>query len=100
MQIRKKDKIALIAGGVGVVLFVLFQYVVFPVWDRLGESGADLSVKEKKLEKFREVARTRGLRNTEVSSAEAKLREAESSLLTSKTVPLASAELQQLVQQL
>ena len=53
-----------------------------------------------KLAKYREVVRTAGLRGAEATSAETKLREAEGGLLTSKTAPLASAELLEAVRQL
>ena len=100
MQMGQKDKIALTAGGIAVALFVMFEFAVFPIWDSLQEKRETLPIQEKKLEKYREVARTAGLRSAEAASVETRLREAEGGLLASKTAALASAELQELMKQL
>lgn len=100
MRISRKDKIALICAGIAVLAFAVFQWVVFPAWDSLAENRANIPLQERKFEKYREVARTAGMRTAEVSTLEAKLRQAESGLLASNTAALASGELQGLVKQL
>ncbi|MBI2816749.1 MAG: type II secretion system protein M [Acidobacteria bacterium] len=100
MQLAYRDKVALGVAGIGVVLYVLFQFVVFPAWDSMQEVRASLPIQEKKLAKYRELAATAPLRRTEASSQEARLRETEGGLLNSKNGALASAELQQLIKQL
>ena len=100
MRISHKDKIALTAAGIAVAAFAIFKLAFFPVWDSLQESRSTLSIQEERLEKYREVARTAGLRTAEVSSEQVKLRQAESGLLTSNTAALASGELEGLVKQL
>ncbi len=100
MRMSQKNKIALKAVGSAVALYLIFQFGFFPLWDSLQEARASLPMQEKKLEKYQEITRTAGLRNTEASSAEARLREAEGGLLTSKTAALASAEMQDLMNQL
>lgn len=100
MRMSQKNKTALKAVGIAVALYLIFQFGFFPLWDSLQEARASLPMQEKKLEKYQEITRTAGLRNTEASSAEARLREAEGGLLTSKTAALASAEMQDLMNQL
>ena len=100
MKLRKRDQLALTAAALAVVLYAIFQLALFPIWDDAQEMRANLSIQEKKLEKYREVARTAALRNVEVNSVEARIREADGGILSSRTAALASAELQQLVNQL
>ena len=100
MQIGQRDKLALWAAGIALTLFVAFKFAVFPIWDSLQEGRVNWPIEEKKLEKYRAVAQTVGLRNAEASTSDARLRAAESSLLTNKTAALASAELQDIVKQL
>lgn len=100
MRISHKDKVALTVAGFAVALFAIFQFAVFPVWDLLQESRSNLPIQEQRLQKYREVARTAGLRAAEVSSEAAKLRQAEGGLLNSNTAAFASGELQGLVKQL
>jgi hypothetical protein len=100
MQLGQRDKMALAVAGIAVALFAMFDFAIFPVWDSLQQKRTALPVQEKKLEKYREVARTAGIRNAEVISVEARLWDAEAGLLASKTSALASAELQELMKQL
>ena len=99
MEMGRRDKIALLAAGVALVIFASFKFAVFPVWDTLQEKRANLLIEEKRLEKYRAVATTVGMRSAEAATMEEKLREAESGLLVNTTVPLASAELQEIVKQ-
>jgi type II secretion system (T2SS) protein M len=100
MKLAEKDKKALLLAGIAVILYTAFQFAVLPLWDDLQERRDNLPVAERKLDKYRAVARNAELRRTEASSADARLQEAERRLLTSETTALASAELQQLAKQL
>ena len=97
---QRRNKLALTGGAIALGLFVVFQFLVFPVWDSLQETRSNLPIQQKKLEKYREVARTAPIRTGEVATVETRLRQAESGLLASMTAALASAELQDLVTQL
>lgn len=96
----ERDKRALKIAGAALALFLVLRFGVFPIWDRWGEAGANLPLRERTLAKYREAVQTVGLRSAETVSLEARLREAEAGLLTSETTALASAELQDLVKQL
>jgi Tfp pilus assembly protein PilO len=100
LKVQQRDKLALIGGGIVLVVFVAFRFVIFPIWDSLQDTRASLPIQEKKLEKYREVAQIAPLRSGEVVTVENRLRQNESGLLASKTAALASAELQDLVTQL
>ena len=100
MAISEREKRALTIAGIAVGLFLAFQYGVFPAWDAWQETTADLPVRERTLLKYRNAAGTTSLRGAERAVLEARLREAETALLTGNTTAIASAELQQLVQQL
>ena len=100
MEISQRDKRALWAVGVALTLFASFRFAIFPAWDFLQEASANLPDRQKTLEKYREVIQAAELRRAEISSLEARLREAEAGLLASETPDLAFAEMQLLVQQL
>ena len=95
MAIRERDQQALKWAGVAVVLFLLFRFGVFPVWDRWQEGRANLPLREKTLLKYRNAVATAALRGSEAARWETALREAEAGLLTGGTTAVASAELQQ-----
>src|SRR5258706_6731905 len=100
MQLAKRDRLALMLAGIAVALFVLMDFAVLPIWDSLQERRDSLPIQEKKLEKYREVAATVGIRGAEVSAVEGRLKQAEGGLLDNKTAAMASAELQGLAKQL
>ena len=97
---KTRDKRALIAAGIAVALFVIFQFGVFPAWDRMQGSRMNLEVQERTLAKYREAAASLEWRNQQAAALETQLREAEGGLLESGTAALASAEMQGLVRNL
>ena len=100
MKFAEKDKKALLIAGIAIALYAAAQFAVFPLWDTLQERRENLPIVERKLEKYHAVVRTAELRRAEAASVETRLQEAERRLLTSETAALASAELQQLANQL
>ena len=100
MTLRRQDKTALQIGGGAVIVFLVMQFAVLPVWDGMQENREALPILEKRLEKSRKVALMAGMQSAAASSLEAKLREAEGGLLTSATAGLASAELQEWAKQI
>ena len=100
MKFAEKDKKALLIAGIVIALYAAAQFAVFPLWDTLQERRENLPIVERKLEKYHAVVRTAELRRAEAASVETRLQEAERRLLTSETAALASAELQQLANQL
>ncbi len=100
MEISQRDKRALWAVGVALTLFASFRFAIFPAWDFLQEASVNLPDRQKTLEKYREVIQAAELRRAEISSFDARLREAEAGLLASETSALASAEMQEVMKQL
>ena len=100
MPLHEKDKRALKVAVVAVSLYAIFQFVVFPIWDRWQEQRANLALQERTLAKYRDAVQAVGQRSAETAVLEARLRETETGLLSSPTAPLASAELQEWVKQL
>jgi Tfp pilus assembly protein PilO len=100
MTIQKRDKVALILGAAAAVIFVLMDFAVLPAWDFLQESRDDLPIRERQLQKSRQLAVQTANYTAAASSAQAALREAENGLLASATPAVASAELQEVVGQL
>lgn len=100
MPIRERDKKALQVAAAAVVLFAVLRWGLLPAWDRWQAQRADLEVRSTTLAKYRAAVEAIGARNAEVMALEARLREAEGGLLSSRTPALASAEMQDLVKQL
>ena len=100
MEIRDRDKRALMIAAAAVAVFGILRFGFFPAWDRWEEQRANLETQAATLAKYRAAVESSGARNAEVAALEARLREAESGLLNSRTPALASAEVQELVKQL
>ena len=100
MPLSKPDRRALTVAAVAVLLYVVFQFAVFPVWDRWQQQRANLALEERTLAKYREAVQSVGVQSAATTTLEARLRETEAGLLSSQTAPLASAELQEWVKQL
>ncbi|MBI4460966.1 MAG: hypothetical protein HY648_13035 [Acidobacteria bacterium] len=100
MPLRQRDKKALAVAAAAVALFLLFQFVVFPLWDGWQQARANLPMQERTLLKYRQAVEGIGVRGAETASLEFRLREEEAGLLSSDSAALASAELQDLVKQL
>ncbi len=98
LQTREKRALGALAGAFAV--FLLAQFIVFPLTEAAGKRRAALPLKEKTVLKYHNLAALAGPRETDWRSIQARLADAERGLLDSKTAALASAELQQRIQQL
>ena len=98
LQAREKRALAVLALGLGV--FLLAQFVLFPLMEAAGKRRASLPMKEKALRKYRTLAALIGPRETDWRNFQARLADAEKGLLDSRAAALASAELQERVKKL
>jgi len=98
LQTRERWALGALTGAG--VLFLLAQFVAFPWMEATEKLRASLPLKEKTLHKYQNLAALIGPRETDWRSVQGRLAEAERGLLDSKTPALASAELQQRLQEL
>ena len=100
MALENRDKKALQAAAVAAGIYLLLQFVWFPVWDQWQANRSDLATMENTLLKYRQAAENIGQRGQEAESLEQRLAREESGLLSGSTPALASAELETLVKEL
>ena len=98
LQAREKRALGALAGAF--LLFLLAQFIALPWMEAAEKLRASLPLKEKTLRKYHNLAALVGLRETDWRTIQGRLAEAERGLLDSKTGALASAEMQQRLQQL
>ena len=98
LQAREKRALGVLAGAF--LLFLLAQFIAFPWMEVTEQLRASLPLKEKTLRKYHNLAALVGPRETDWRTIQGRLAEAERGLLDSKTGALASAEMQQRLQQL
>lgn len=98
LQAREKRALGALAGAF--LLFLLAQFIALPWMEAAEKLRASLPLKEKTLRKYHNLAALVGPRETDWRTIQGRLAEAERGLLDSKTGALASAEMQQRLQQL
>jgi len=98
LQAREKRALGALAGAF--LLFLLAQFIALPWMEAAEKLRASLPLKEKTLRKYHNLAALVGLRETDWRTIQGRLAEAERGLLDSKAAALASAELQQRLQQM
>jgi hypothetical protein len=98
LQSRERRALGALAGAGG--LFLMAQFVAFPWMEATEKLRASLPLKEKTLHKYQNLAALIGPRETDWRNIQERLAEAERGLLDSKAAALASAELQQRLQEL
>jgi hypothetical protein len=96
-KLSRRDRIALIAGVVGTVLFALFNFGVLPLLDHVGISAGVIQQREVEFRRTRRLVAGANLEAAHFSAAEARLKALEVGLLESSSPFLANAEWQRLV---
>jgi len=99
-KLSRRDRIALGIGSGGVVLFLLLDFGVIPVFEQLGVGPEAIQQKEVELRREKRLLAEEGSEKTSLSAAREHLKDLEAGLLESSTPSLASAEWQQVVGQL
>lgn len=99
-KLSPKDRVALKVAVAAVAVFVLAQFGVLPLLDSLRGSAGGTGEKELMLRRYRHLVAESAAEPVLRSVAEGRLKDLESGLLESPTVPLANAEWQRIVREL
>jgi len=99
-KLGRRDQIALGIGAGGVVLFLLMNFGVLPLFEQLGAGTESVQQKEIELRRDRRLLAEEGSERTAFTAAREHLNSLEGGLLEASTPSLARAEWQQLVGQL
>jgi hypothetical protein len=98
LQIRDRDRRALIVLAIGMTVYVLVSFVVFPVLDVLRNSAVEAAQKEGELRKYRQALIRKGHYTQLVESARKNMAQSEQRLVRGDNPTLASVELQSIVE--
>jgi len=99
-KFSRRDRIAIVIAVVAIVSFVLIDFGVFPLLDRLGMSAEIVQQKEVELRQDQRLLAEAKLETAHFTAAEDRLKQLETGLLESSSPYLATAEWQHLVSQL
>ena len=99
-KLSRRDRIALTAAAVAAALFMLLNFGVFPLLERLGSSPEVVQQNEVELRRDMRLLAETNLERTHLSAAGDRLKGLEAGLLESSSPSLANAEWQRLVGQL
>lgn len=98
--LKPSEQRALQVLAAAVFLFVLLEFVMLPMMDSADQLRASLPLREKTLVKYQSRVALAGTQELDKTALQARVAEAEKSLLDSRTPPMAFAELQELVKRL
>jgi hypothetical protein len=99
-KLSRRDQIALGIGAGGVVLFLLLNFGVLPLFEQPGAGTESVQQREIELRRDKRLLAEEGIEKTSLTTAREHLKSLEAGLLEGSTPSLASAEWQQLVGQL
>ena len=99
-KLSRRDQIALGIGVGGVVLFLLLNFGVLPLFEQMGEGAQSVQQKEVDLRRDKRLLAEEAIEKTSLATAREHLKSLEAGLLQGSTPSLANAEWQQLVSQL
>ena len=98
--LSRRDQFALGIGAGGVVLFLLLNFGVLPLFEQPGAGTESVQQREIELRRDKRLLAEEGIEKTSFTTAREHLKSLEAGLLEGSTPSLASAEWQQLVGQL
>jgi len=99
-KLSRREQIALGIGVGGVVLFLLMNFALLPLYEQLGAGTEPAQQKETELRRDKRLLAEEGVEKTSLAAAREHLKSLEGGLLEGSTPSLASAEWQRLVGQL
>lgn len=99
-NLQRRDRIALIVGCGAVALFLVVQFGVFPLLDRMPQAPGNIGSKELTLQRYQRLVRESDLERARLAAARQRLASLESGLLESPSGSLANAEWQRLLREL
>ena len=96
-RLSRRDRITLEIGVGAAALFLILNFGLFPLFERLGVSAEALQEKEVELRRDRRLIAQAEVEQTSLAAARERLKTLEAGLLESATPSLANAEWQRLV---
>jgi Tfp pilus assembly protein PilO len=98
LEIRERDRRALWILGAALVLYALADFVALPLYDRMADAALLAADNESQLRRYRRAELRKGQYAELLKTAEERIRQSESVMITAANASLASAELQSLVE--
>jgi Tfp pilus assembly protein PilO len=86
-----------VAGGAAILIFLVTQFVLLPYWDSFADTNEKLEIQSKRVASYRRVLRGQDSVKAALQATRQRTVSLETGLLTSKSDPLANAEIQGLV---
>jgi hypothetical protein len=99
-KLSRRDRLALVVAGVATGLFIVLNFGVFPLFERLETSREAVQQKEVELRRDQRLLAEAELEKTHLATARERLKGLEAGLLESSSLSLANAEWQRQVGQL
>lgn len=98
LEVRPQDRRALIFLALALAVFGLANWVVLPLYDRMGEARELSADKEKQLRRYRRAELRKGQYAELLKLANERIAKSESVVIAASNLSLASAELQSLIE--
>jgi Tfp pilus assembly protein PilO len=99
IEMRPRDRRALIGLVAALVIYVLADRMVLPAYDQLTSAAESVQDKEIELKRYRRALLRKGQYGDLLKAAEDRLAVSESIVIPAETIPLASAGLQSLIEE-
>jgi Tfp pilus assembly protein PilO len=98
LEIRQRDRRALILLALALAIYGLFDWVVLPAYDRIAAAPELAAEKEHQLRRYRRADMRKGQYAGLLKLTDERVAKSESAVIPAANVPLASAELQSLME--
>ncbi len=99
-KLSQRDRIALVVGASATALFLVLNFIVFPLLGRLTYDAGAVGQQEVTLRRYQRLLSDAELKKTQRAAAQDRLKGLEAGLLESPSTSLANAEWQHLVGEL
>ncbi len=100
MNISKRDRKFLVAGGAAILLFLVINYIIIPFIESEREIRESTEQKEMTLQKFEKIIAGRGEVEKQLAQVKRKHSQLNAKLLTGSTPSLAAAEMQKMLEKI
>jgi Tfp pilus assembly protein PilO len=100
MTVSPRERWLIGGAGLTVLVYLLFSYYAFPLWDSFKDSQEQISMDAKRIVSYRRILRGQDSSRAAMAMTQRNLSEVERGLLVSKSDALATAEIQGALKQL
>ena len=98
LQVKQRDRRALIILALALLTYELATAILIPAYDRLAAARDVAAEKETQLKRYRRAQLRKGQYADLIKTASARVAQSESTVISAATLPLASAELQAMIE--